>query len=158
MIMKFLEHSFPHIYQHKAYNCGPTSIRIVLNHLGFPKTIDLEYLEEITGTNDITGCTDVNMKKGLDELGIKYIRIVDLPKEESFKILDTELNNQNLIILRTLTKGIKHWIVVYNLQNGIYKCSDPWLGKLQYSYDEINSIWEPRNYDAFIVSYLENKK
>ena len=158
MIQKFFEHNFPHTYQNKAYNCGPTSIRIVLDYLGYPQSLDLEYLEEISGTNDVWGCTDVNMKKGLDELGIKYYRIVDLSKEESFTILNNELINNNLIILRTLTKKIKHWIVVYKLIDDIYYCSDPWLGKIKYSFDEINSIWEPRNYDAFIVSYLENKK
>ncbi len=142
---------FPHIYQHKGYVCGTTSIKMILKYLKYPDNISLDYLEKITGTNDQVGCTDVFMAKGLDTLGVKYKRIVGLDKEKSFEELNASLLSNKKIILRTLTSGIKHWIVVYKYDNGTYFCADPWQGKIRYTENDIISIWKPRNYDAFII-------
>ena len=142
---------FPNLRQTKEYNCGPTALLIILNFLKYPSNISESYLEDITGTNNISGCTDVNMKKGLDTLGVPYKRILNQPTEKSISDLTEALNNNYPVILRTLTKEIKHWIVVYGLHNNIFYCSDPWLGKITYTLEQIIDIWKPRQFDAFIV-------
>lgn len=141
---------FPHRFQTKGYTCGPTAMKILLDFINYPE-VSVDYLEKVSGTDGVLGCTDVGMSKMLDHLGIKYNRIVDGNTQDSFNKLDDHLKKDK-VILRTLTKGVKHWIVVYDKIGNIYKCSDPWLGLISYNEDQINSIWSPRKYDAFLVA------
>jgi GNAT superfamily N-acetyltransferase len=141
---------FPHRFQSKGYTCGPTAMKILLDFIKYPE-VSVDYLEKVSGTDDVLGCTDVGMSKMLDHLGIKYDRIVDETEQNSFDKLDQHLKNDK-VILRTLTKGVKHWIVVYDKIGNVYKCSDPWLGLISYDKDHINYIWAPRKYDAFLVT------
>ena len=143
--------TFPHRSQSKGYNCGPTSIRIIADFLKYPESITDEYIEKISGTNTQYGCTDVNMARGLNTLGIKNKRIVNDTEEVSMTNLKQSLKNGFNVVLRTLTKGIKHWIVVYKFDKNLFYCSDPWLGKITYTYDQIVDIWKPRDFDAFII-------
>ncbi len=146
--------NFPNRKQDKWYTCGPTSIRVILDYLKYPDSITTEYIEKVSGTNTEFGCTHENMKKGLDCLGVLHERVVNNTKEVSMNTLINALNKNQKIILRTLTKGVKHWIVVYhyNIDNNTFLCSDSWLGKITYTPQEIVNIWEPRDFDAFIIT------
>lgn len=53
--------------------------------------------------------------------------------------------------MRTLTQGIKHWVVIYGKTHNQFLVADPWLGKIKYNVEQIISIWKPRDFDGFIV-------
>jgi ABC-type bacteriocin/lantibiotic exporter with double-glycine peptidase domain len=150
----YVDDDFPHRQQTKQYNCGAASLRILLDFLKFPENITMDYIEEISGLNEVVGCTDVNMAQALKYLNLNNKRIVNKPLETSMDLLTESLLNEKKIILRTLTKGIKHWIIVYKYlpESKEFYCSDPWLGKLSYTTEELIGIWKPRNFDCFIIT------
>jgi len=143
-----------HRYQSKGYNCGPTAVQIVASIFSKKKVND-DILEEVMECNDTTGTIEIGMKKGLDYLGITNTRNPFLGDEkESIKMLVDSLKEGKIFIMRTLTQGIKHWIVIksVSLHNNSYlfQVLDPWLGIRTSNLKEILKIWEPRNYDGII--------
>lgn len=139
--------------QTKWYNCGPTALFMILNALNI-KSYDIDSIEELSGTNDITGCTDENVRTFLSNLNdekITYKRIVDKSKVESFRFINNALYNGYFVLLRTFTHGIKHWVVLSEFNDDIYLTYDPWLGVIEYTNEDIDQIWKERNYDCFII-------
>ena len=140
-----------HSYQTDAYDCGPACIKMVADFLG-KKYKNYNELIKLCAAAPNVGTVDTGIKTALDCLGVSNMRNPYLGNEQkSINLLDTTLKNNNLFIMRTLTRGIKHWIVVYKKINGLYKIADPWLGKISYTLDEILSIWTPRNFDGFAI-------
>jgi len=140
-----------HQYQQKAYTCGPTCVHMVADYLGV-KHGGAEEIEQLCNCTNTTGTIDTGIKNALDTLGI--------PNEQNTKhtddvsviaYLNNVLTGDDVFIMRTLTRGIKHWIVIYKYDNGVYFVADPWLGKIQYSVKQILAIWKPRNFDGFRV-------
>ena len=139
LVDKLLESDPELMYQPDGITCGPTSIRMVACAIG--KDFTLEEISAACGTNDRVGTTDVMLIKGLSDLGIPY----QVGSERTPEGLQASLPD-NFIILRTLTRGIKHWVVLYSFRGGKFLVNDPWLGQIQYTPDELVSIWKPRDF------------
>ena len=151
------DHSNHHLFQTNGYNCGPTAVAMVAKILGVEnENTNINSLEKIMNCDSTTGTTDVGIKLGLDALGIKNERNPCLgEKLTSFITLNQTLKDGNIFVMRTLTRGVKHWILVIGMtkrKDIEYQVFDPWLGKITYSINEINRIWQPRDYDGFIVT------
>jgi predicted double-glycine peptidase len=139
-----------HIYQPDGISCGPTCLKMIDDHIN-NGIITIEDLKKIVGTNDIKGTTLDDMVVGLKHLNISY----DIPnlgdEREAIEYLNNSLNNDEPIILRTLTKGIKHWVIVSGFDGQKYYVKDPWLGEITYNKKQIIKIWEPRGFDCLKI-------
>jgi GNAT superfamily N-acetyltransferase len=143
------------IEQPDDITCGPTCLKMISDYLDIKVTI--EELKIVCGTDNLSGTTDLKMIKGLDYLNLKYHQLPLKDKEKCFNIIDDELNKGNLILFRTLVKGIKHWVVCDELNNEKYTIYDPWLGKYYLDKDELDNIWSPREYDGFVIQGVNTK-
>jgi hypothetical protein len=149
--MKYMQtfESFTHRFQEKGYTCGPTAVKMVLDWLGYAD-VSVDYLEKVSKTDDVVGCTDKSMSLMLDTLGVKYKRHVG-DRTSSWSALEHATAVDNKVVVRTLTRGIKHWIVVYGKTNGKYEVADPWLGMIEYDSAQLELIWQPRDWDCFVI-------
>lgn len=148
-----------HLYQPDGISCGPTCIKMVGDFLR-GEISSIEDICKDCGTDNITGTPPDRMRKGLDAQLIPYVEHMD--EENPFDALRNVLDNGSNAILRTLTHSVPHWIVVYGYQvddNGtdVFLVNDPWLGQLVYSEDDLNAIWEARNYFYFEVPREEGE-
>jgi predicted double-glycine peptidase len=148
---------FPHLPQTTGINCGPTSLKILLNYYRSSVSPTIDELTEIMETDYEFGTTDIRMKKGLVHCGLNHKQIVT-DDTNALPLLKNYVKNDRKILLRTLTRGVKHWVVVYDYQNDKFLVSDPWLGKIKYNEEQIYSIWKPRNFDGFVVYGEEDSK
>jgi ABC-type bacteriocin/lantibiotic exporter with double-glycine peptidase domain len=147
----FLE-SIKHIEQPDDISCGPTCLMMLSNHYNINTTI--EKLTQACGTDELTGTTAEKMKKGLEYLNLNYEQFPLKNKQIAFKILDDYKNQDYFILFRTLTKGIKHWIVCDSISDKFH-IIDPWLGEYYLTHNELDKVWSPRDYDGFIVKGIK---
>lgn len=138
------------MFQPDGYSCGPTCLKMILE-MDQSNGLSIDDIKNIVGTDDIKGTTLEDMIVGLKHLNIRY----EYPRlgnqETAIKYLNDSLAEGNPVILRTLTMGIKHWIIVDNFDGEYYSIKDPWLGKIKYDVDDIVGIWEPRNFDCLKI-------
>ena len=144
------ENKIEHLYQPDGISCGPTCIKMILNHIK-SNEITIEDIKKIVGSDNIKGTTLDDMIVGLENLNIKYEHPKLSDEETAIKYLNNSIKSNNPIILRTLTKGIKHWVIVDDFDGEYYSVKDPWLGKIQYNKEEIINIWKPRDFDCLKI-------
>ena len=142
------ERYFP---QERSYDCGPTCIKMILAGLNRNEDTSISDIVELCGSDDILGTDDKRMCKGMNALNLHYI----IGSKKTTKELVEELKN-HYIILRTLTKGIKHWIVVYDYIDGKFLVNDPWLGQIKYNDNQLLAIWKPRDYFYFAIPRINS--
>lgn len=148
-IAERVEHN--HKFQQQAHTCGPTCVQMVADYLGV-KYANPEEIEQLCNCNTTTGTIDTGIKNALDTLGINNKQNTENKTPESaIQFLNNSIQNGNVFIMRTLTKGIKHWIVIYKFDGTNYFVADPWLGKIKYSPEQIIKIWQPRDFDGFVI-------
>lgn len=115
-------------------SCGNTVIKMILNYLNIHKDISIQKIIKICGTTPQFGTRDIEMKHGLDYFGIENYQNKTVGNdEEQIAYLDNILDELNVFALRSLTQGIKHWVLVIGHNNGFYTVNDPWLGKINYT-------------------------
>jgi len=148
-LKSFFESRIEHLYQPCGISCGNTVLKMLLNFYGICPDTSIEELIRICGTDNKTGTTDKKLKVGLEYANIPHEQNTVIG-EDSITDLKSRLGNE-LFLMRTLTKGIPHWILVYHYDGSMWDVMDPWLGEIQYNDQEILDIWEPRNYDGFYV-------
>lgn len=138
-----------HIFQPDGISCGPTCLKMASEFVN--KTIDnIGSICKTCGTDNVVGTPPDKMIIGLDKYGFSYkIHVND---SEPYGSLKNVLDNNSIGILRTITKGVPHWIVVYSYDNDIYNVYDPWLGQIKYSEEELNRIWAVRNHFFFEIN------
>jgi hypothetical protein len=151
-----IKDTFPYLKQTSGINCGPTSLKMLLDYYKKMDNISIDELTQIMEVDMDSGTTDIRMKKGLDFCDLNYLQIITNDKD-ALNLLKNYVKNDRKILLRTLTHGIKHWVVVYDYKDGLFSVADPWFGKIIYNEKQIYSIWKPRNFDGFIV-YGDKKK
>lgn len=140
-----------HSFQQAGHTCGPTCVKMVADFLGTGYK-DIDEIIDLCGCNTKTGTIDTGIRNALDSLGIANQQNPHRDSVESaMGYLNALLENGDLFIMRTLTKGVKHWIIVYGKRGDRFLVADPWLGKIAYDEDQIVSIWEPRDFDGFLV-------
>jgi GNAT superfamily N-acetyltransferase len=137
--------------QSTNYDCGPTCLWMLSSYL-HGKVVDYLALLDQTGCNPVSGTIGSGMERGLKKLDIPFIRNPLRDQINSFNLLDKSLQAGCPFIVRTLTKGIKHWTIVYAKTSvGNYLLADPSLGLHSVTALELNLRWEPRQYDGFAV-------
>jgi hypothetical protein len=68
-----------------------------------------------------------------------------------FLLLNSVIND-NIAIIRTISTGVPRIIPVSYVDN-IYNINDPWLGRVQYSIEELKVIWGIRDYQFFLKQW-----
>ena len=137
-----------YIRQPDGISCGPTCIKMVADFFRG----DIPSIKEICkmcGTDSITGTPPERMRKGLDGLGIEYIEHID--EENPYQSLRDTIDNGSVAMLRTLTHGVPHWIVIYSYSGDTFFVNDPWLGEIEYNETQLEKIWKERNFFFFEV-------
>jgi ABC-type bacteriocin/lantibiotic exporter with double-glycine peptidase domain len=151
-----------HYHQPTGISCGPTCIYMALRyavnkHNDLPFSVDIKYsIEDVTklcGTDSIVGTPPDRMEKGMKALNMNYVEYIHSPKP--YELLRDILDSENVPMLRTITKGIPHWIIIEsctnNLNKYIYNVLDPWQGEIQYNEEQLDEVWSPRFYQFFEV-------
>jgi hypothetical protein len=143
--------------------CGPTCIYMVIryalnqpNDLPFDVEISdtVETIAEACGTDWIVGTPPERMKKGLEAVRLKYIEYID--SKRPFKLLKEVIESGNVPIIRTITQGVPHWIIVNGYLDDVFDVLDPWLGVIKYDIKQLNNVWMPRDYQFFEVLINED--
>jgi predicted double-glycine peptidase len=120
---------------------------MVADLIGVRTDKTIEDIAETCGTHYPVGTDDKMMEKGFAILGMTY----RIPSNPNVNYLIKSLEAGNVIIVRTLTRGAKHWIVAYAYANGQFAINDPWLGEIKYTEQELIDIWKPRNFFCFEI-------
>lgn len=142
-----------HKYQEQGHTCGPTCIQMVADFFNRDYE-NIDAIIQMCGCNTTTGTVDTGIKAALEKLKLPNMRNPYLGDEDKSKAwLKKMLSADNIFVMRTLTRGAKHWIIVYGYdeENDSYLVADPWLGMVTYNAKQIDSIWKPRDFDGFIV-------
>lgn len=138
--------------------CGPACIYMALKYIlneqnSLPFKVEIADtvvgIAEACGTDWIVGTPPDRMEKGLIDLRMKYIEYQYT--KNPYDLLKEIILNGNIPILRTITQGIPHWIICNGFDKDVYKILDPWLGIIEYTEEELTSIWSPRDYQFFEV-------
>ena len=151
-----------HFYQPTGNTCGPTCLYMVYDYKRnlkmFPKTI--KEIEIACGTDWVVGTPPDRMINGMNSLGLDFVEYIHSPKP--YELLKTVIDSKNIPILRTITKGVPHWIIINGYQTYkddttiIYQVLDPWQGKINYNEQQLDEVWAKRQYQFFEI--LNNKK
>lgn len=143
--------------------CGPACIYMALNYiinkpndLPFDVSISktIEEIAEACGTDWIVGTPPERMVKGFETYDMNYIEYVHSPNP--YGLLKDIINSGNIPIVRTITQGIPHWIIVNGYDDKNFSILDPWLGQIQYTQEELDYIWSPRQYQFFEILINDN--
>ena len=136
-----------HIFQPTGHSCGPTCIKMILPD----DSPSIEELIDLCSTDWTVGTPPEKMEYAFNATNISY------NIKSGFQSLKSAVVNQKPCIVRTITDEIPHWIIVY----GYYEKEDFWLvndpaaGKIEYTTDELDRIWKPRDYFYFeIENYI----
>lgn len=143
----------PPVRQPNGYTCGPSCLRMVLNHLCFLPDMPLARLSRQMGCNPQTGTTEVEMARGLALCGLSYTRPglgFGADGVEALDHLRGEIEDGKLVLLRTLMQGTKHWVVVHAFggeDNDLFEVTCPVLGRETWEGKFLLEGWAARGYD-----------
>lgn len=140
-----------HLYQPDSISCGPTCLKMISDY-HTDRDISINDFKNICETDNIKGTTLEDMMRGLNHINVSYQIPTLNTSEEATRYLNNSLNSGGQVILRTLTNGIKHWIIAIEKFDTDYIVYDPWLGKLQYSKEQIINIWKPRDFHCLRIT------
>lgn len=152
-----------HEQQPTGNSCGPTCLYMALCYVlnkknGLPFDIEIKHtisdICTLCGTDWIVGTPPDRMEKGMKELNIKYVEYFS-PKRP-YDLIKKIILEENVPILRTITKGVPHWIIIRGFNEELFYVSDPWLGEITYTIEQLDSIWKIRNYQFFEILSNEN--
>ena len=151
-----------HYYQVDGISCGPTCLKMINDYFEteIPQEIGYNFptIEDICvmcGTDSIVGTPPDRMEKGMNALRLKYIEYQGSPRP--FDLLREILEANNIPILRTITKGVPHWILIRGFIGYEFYVNDPWLGEIIYTEKELNEVWKKRAYQFFEIIDERNK-
>ena len=146
------------MYQPTGNTCGPTCLYMVKHYLvnapnDLPFQIDIKLtikeIEDMCGTDWVVGTPPDRMVKGMNELKIPHVEHYNPPRP--YELLRTILDDRNLAIIRTITRGVPHWIIAHGYDGNDFFIADPWLGELVYSEKKLDEIWSLRQYQFFEI-------
>lgn len=147
-----------HHHQPTGNTCGPACIymalRYVLNQTNeLPFDVDIaetiESIAEHCGTDWVVGTPPDKMIKGFEAVGLKYYEYSKSPNP--YDLLKQVIDSKNIPIVRTITQGVPHWIIVNGYDEDNFKVLDPWLGKIEYTQEQLDFIWSKRQYQFFEI-------
>jgi GNAT superfamily N-acetyltransferase len=149
LIKKILEEGVPHMHQPTGNSCGPTCLKMVHDFFVGDR-FKISDICRACGTDWVVGTPPERMIKGLDYMGIQYIEHIN--DENPFDALREAIDKGHPCIIRTITQGTPHWIIATDYDNDVFAINDPWLGRIIYDEEELDSIWHMRNYFFYEVT------
>ncbi len=150
-----------HYYQPTGNTCGPTCIYMVHNFLSLNEKTTIKDIETLCETDWVVGTPPDRMEKGMKALKMDYVEYLGSPRP--YELLRGVIDSKNIPIVRTITKGVPHWIVISGYQTYkdddtiIYQVLDPWQGKINYTEEQLDEVWSQRQYQFFEVIYNTSK-
>lgn len=156
-----------HFYQPTGNSCGPTCLYMAFNYVinspndlpfDCPTKYTIKDVCEMCGTDWIVGTPPDRMEKGMKALGLEYVEYQGSPRP--YDLLRQVIESGNIPIIRTITNGIPHWIIVkkYNfVHNDLFDILCPSLGEIKYDEKELDAIWKVRSYQFFEIKVPKNK-
>jgi GNAT superfamily N-acetyltransferase len=150
-----LNEGVKHIYQPTGNSCGPTCIKMVGEFI-MGNVSEIDDICKTCGTDWVVGTPPEKMKIGLDSLGIKFIEHSN--EIEPYQSIRNVIDKGNVSIVRTMTKGVPHWIVIDGYDNDTFNVNDPWLGQIKYNEEELGNIWKVRDYFFYEIIGKEKEK
>jgi len=150
-----LNEGVKHIYQPTGNSCGPTCIKMVGEFI-MGNVSEIDDICKTCGTDWVVGTPPEKMKIGLDNLGIKFIEHSNEIKP--YQSIRNVIDKGNVSIVRTMTKGVPHWIVIDGYDNDTFNVNDPWLGQIKYNEEELGNIWKVRDYFFYEIIGKEKEK
>jgi GNAT superfamily N-acetyltransferase len=150
-----LNEGIKHIYQPTGHSCGPTCIKMVGEFI-MGNVSEIDDICKTCGTDWVVGTPPEKMKIGLDSLGIKFIEHSN--EIEPYQSIRNVIDKGNVSIVRTMTKGVPHWIVIDGYDNDTFNVNDPWLGQIKYNEEELGNIWKVRDYFFYEIIGKEKEK
>ena len=125
---------------------------MTLDYLGSHTNTSINDIIDICGTDTTYGTRDVEMIKGLEYFNIPYQQNSTKGDDDiQVEYLDKVLSSGNIFFLRTLTSGIKHWVIVCGKDNGLYYINDPAQSRKKITKDRLLEVWKPRDFDGFEI-------
>jgi len=152
-----------HFRQPSGNTCGPSCIYMTWYHSinkdnMIPFEIEMKHsIEDIAnlcGTDWVVGTPPERLATGLAALELKYVEYISSP--HPFDLLKIVINNGNIPIIRTITQGIPHWVIVNGYDENFFHIKDPWLGEIKYNQSDLDYIWKVRDYQFFEILMNEN--
>ncbi len=137
---------YPFYKQLDQMDCGPTCLKMIAKYYG--KSIDLNFLRQNYSINR-TGVTLGGLAEAAESIGLKsYGARINI---------DTLKNEVPLPCIVNWRQ--RHYIVIYQINKGIYTVADPAYGIIKYIESEFLSGWIPskniKSEDEGIVLLLE---
>lgn len=139
-------------HQPTGNTCGPACLKMAHSSIfGLQDTtqITIEDIAEMCGTDWVVGTPPDRMESGLKSLNLEYV--IHVNEDNPFDGLQKIIDGHSIPILRTLTRGMPHWIIVASYVDDLYNVLDPWLGRIQYTRQELTEIWEVRDFFYFEI-------
>lgn len=144
-----------YLSQPTGNSCGPTCIKMVGDFLkGDVPSID--EICKMCGTDWVVGTPPEFMRKGLNKLEIPYVE--HRLEIEPFQSLKNTIDKGNIAIVRTVTQGVPHWIVIDDYDGDTFSVNDPWLGQIEYDEYELEEIWAIRDFFYFEILSGQQQK
>lgn len=152
-----------HKQQPTGNTCGPTCIYMALKHIlnkpnDLPFEVEIldtvEKISEACGTDWVVGTPPERMIKGFEACNLKYVEYIHSPNP--YELLEQVISIGNIPIVRTITQGVPHWIIVNGYDDKVYDVLDPWLGEIKYTQEQLDHIWSKRQYQFFEIITDEN--
>jgi GNAT superfamily N-acetyltransferase len=147
--------SLPRIRQPNGYTCGPTCLRIVLDHLCFMPRVSVTRLAVIMGAGPVSGTTEVEMARGLAaaRLSFQHPGMTGMARRAAGDYLREALRDDQIVFLRTLLHGHKHWVLLHGWEPGsrAFHVMCPAVGPLRWSEPTTLDAWQARGFDHFLA-------
>ena len=127
-----------HLNQNCGYSCGPTSLKMIMQEVGYRNDLGIQDILKISHTK-IGGTFWSRMSWIIRKLNIKH------------KVISVTLNyfkNQpsNKVWMLSIFYGkIKHWVVLEKYEKNMFKILDPADTIKYFTYNELYSDFESRN-------------
>lgn len=139
LIKKILnEVNVPHHYQPTGHSCGPTCLKMVHDFFVGDR-FKISDICRACGTDWVVGTPPDRMAKGLKYMGIQYVE--HMMDEDPFQSIKDAIDKGHPCIVRTVTQGVPHWIIVVDYDADTFMVNDPWLGRILYDREEFDEIW-----------------
>jgi hypothetical protein len=117
----------------------------------------IQHISKMCGTDNIVGTPPDRMERGMKALELEYIEYIGSPRP--YELLKKVIDDGNVAIIRTITDGIPHWVVVSSyffitrphLSEDKFKILDPWKGERLSNEKDLDKIWKQRDYQFFEI-------
>lgn len=142
--------------QEKWYTCGSTCLYMIYNflcqkHYNHDSYLSIDQIGSFSKTNTQTGTVGEYVVRAFKALGVESN--ISVNNNNAIFEIKKDLENGNLCLLRTLTFGMKHWVLAYGInKNNLVYLADPASGPRLATLEEVNELIRPRDYEYHSIN------